>query len=655
MNTDKKNKSFVIVESPTKAKAISNFLGKDFRVFASMGHLIDLPANRMGIDLEKDFCPHYVIIRGKQKILRELKKESMNSDKVYLATDPDREGEAMGWHIKNRLGKDKEFLRVIFHEITPSAVKEAFSKPGQIDLNKVNAQQTRRILDRIVGYFLSPLLWKKVARGLSAGRVQSVALRLIVERERQIKEFIPQEYWEIEAELQKKPETRAQKPESFIAKLEKVNEKKVEIKNKTEADKIVEDLRDKEFKVLDIQEKERKRFSPPPFVTSTLQQEAFNKLRFTANKTMFLAQQLYEGISLGNAGIIGLITYMRTDSVKISDSALREVRQFIKEKFGKEYLPSKPYIYKSKKTAQEAHEAIRPTSVERRPEDIKEFLTQEQYKLYELIYKRFVASQMTPAIFLETVIDIKADKYLFKARGEKLKFKGYRIIYDTEFSEKTLPPLEKDEVLELIKIISSQHFTKPPSRFTDSSLVKALEEKGIGRPSTYAPIIQTIVQRNYVNRQKGYFYPTELGIKVNELLVNYFPKILDVEFTANMEEKLDDIEEGRYDWIRVLNDFYPAFKKDLEFAHKSIKKEITSTDKICEVCGKPMVIRWAKFGRFLSCSGYPECKNKKPLTTGIKCPNSGCNGELIERHSKKGIFYGCTNYPKCKYITEKLP
>jgi DNA topoisomerase-1 len=470
-----------------------------------------------------------------------------------------------------------------------------------------------------------------------------------VERERQIREFLPQEYWEIDVEL------KSSRGESFMAKLEKIKEKKPQIKNKEEADLIVEDLKDREFFVLDIREKEIKKNPHPPFITSTLQQEAFNRLRFTANKTMFLAQQLYEGINLGKLGILGLITYMRTDSVKVSESALREVRRFIEDEFGKDFLPSKPNIYKSKKLSQEAHEAIRPTSVERRPESIREFLTEDQYKLYELIYKRFLASQMKPAVFSETVVDIKAEKYLFKARGERLIFEGFRIVYETEFLEKTLPTLEKDEVLKLVKILPSQHFTKPPSRFTDSSLVKTLEEKGVGRPSTYAPIIQTLVQRNYVNRQKGYFYPTELGIKVNDLLVSYFPKIIDVEFTAKMEEELDNIERGKFDWVKVLNDFYPDFKKDLEFAIKSIKKEVIPTDKICDKCGRPMLIRWSRKGKFLSCSGFPKCKNAKPITTGLQCPNPECDGELIERHTKKGIFYGCTKYPKCKYITERLP
>ncbi len=648
-------KPLVIVESPTKAKTILGFLGKDFKVFASMGHLIDLPKRKMGVNIEENFKPCYVVISNKKKILKELKKEFLNSDKIYLATDPDREGEAIGWHIKNRLGQNKEFLRVIFHEITPTAIKEAFLRPTQIDLNKVFAQQARRILDRIVGYLLSPLLWRKIASGLSAGRVQSVALRLIVEREREIEKFIPKEYWEIEVEL-KKPKIKGQrlKIKTFPARLEKIDGKKVEIKDKGKADEVVEDLKDKEYKVLNIQEREEKRYPPPPFITSTLQQEAFNKLRFTASKTMVLAQQLYEGIEIEKEKAVGLITYMRTDSVNISESALKEVRQFIEDEFGKDFLPLNPNIYKLKKSAQAAHEAIRPTSVRRRPEDIKEFLSEDQYLLYGLIYKRFIASQMKPAIFSETTVDIEADKYLLRATGIREIFKGFRIIYDTGFSEKILPPLEKGENLELVRILPSQHFTKPPPRFSDSSLIKILEENGIGRPSTYAPILQTIVQRNYVSRQKGYFYPTELGIKVNDLLVNYFSKIVDVEFTAKLEEELDYVEEGKVDWMKVLNDFYFPFKKDLDLAHNSIKKEVVSTDKVCEKCGKQMVIRWAKYGKFLGCSGFPECKNKRPLTTGIKCPNLGCDGELIKRHSKKGIFYGCTNYPECKYITEKL-
>jgi DNA topoisomerase-1 len=651
-----KPKSLVIVESPTKAKTINKILGKDFTVFSSIGHIIDLPKKRMGVDIKNNFNPDYVVIPGKTKVLSQLKKEAKGKEKIYLATDPDREGEAISWHLKNRLGQDKQFLRVIFHEITQRAVEEAFKNPKALDLNKVNAQQARRILDRLVGYFLSPLLWKKVAGGLSAGRVQSVATKLIVEREREIENFIPQEYWEIEAELER-VKGQGSRVKGFIAKLEKIENKKAEIKNKEQAERIVEEVKKEEFIVTDVQEKEKKRNPSAPFTTSTLQQEAFNRLNFTTYKTMLLAQQLYEGIELGEAGPVGLITYIRTDAVRISDVALKELRDYILKSYGKDYLPDEPHIYKAKKAAQEAHEAIRPTQVEKTPELIKGFLTPEQYKLYNLIWKRFVASQMNPAIFSITSVDISAGKFLFRATGSRLIFAGFTILYDIdeEAKEKLLPPLLKGEVLKLIQLVPSQHFTKPPPRYTDASLVKALEEDGIGRPSTYSPIIYTITLRGYVRREERALIPTELGTMVTELLTEYFPKILDVEFTALMENELDEIEEGKIDWVEVLKSFYQPFSESLNYAQQNIKKEVIPTDEICEKCGKPMVIKWGRGGKFLSCSGFPKCKNAKSISTGVKCPQDGCGGELIQWRSKKGrAFYGCTNYPKCKYTTKRL-
>lgn len=648
-----KDKNIVIVESPTKAKTISKILGNDFSVVSSMGHVIDLPQKKLGVDIKKDFQPQYEVIPGRQKILTSLKKEAKDKDNVYVATDPDREGEAIGWQLKDRLFKKKKVFRVIFHEITPSAVNAAFKSPRDFDQRMIEAQIGRRVLDRLVGYFLSPLLWKKIGRGLSAGRVQSVALKLIVEREKAINNFVPQEYWEIEAELRK-----IQK--SFIAKLEKIEDKKAEIKNKEEADKLVDDIKGKQFKVLEVKRGEKKRFAEPPFITSTLQQEAFNKLRFSsATKTMIVAQQLYEGIDVGEELPVGLITYMRTDSPRVAPEAINEVRKHIANKFGKDYLPQQPNIYKVRKLAQEAHEAIRPTFINRAPESLKQYLSPGQYKLYELIYNRFLASQMTPARFLSTTVDIQAEKYLFAASGSKLVFDGFTAVYnknnENDKGKNEIPELNKDEILDLVQLLPSQHFTKPPPRFSDSSLVKALEEEGIGRPSTYAPIISTLVFRDYARRLKGYFYPTELGFKVCGLLVEYFPKIMDTKFTALMEEELDEIEEGRLDRIKVLGDFYAPFKSSLDFAQDNIKKEVITTSEICEKCGRPMIIKWGRKGKFLSCSGFPECKNSKSITSGVKCPEPDCGGELIERRSKRGFFYGCSNFPKCKFTSRTLP
>jgi len=658
-----KKNSLVIVESPTKAKTISKILGKGFSVVASLGHLIDLPGKKLGVQIEKNFEPSYEVIHGRNKTITQLKKESKGKENIYVATDPDREGEAIGWHIKMRLFEDKKVLRVVFHEITPHAVEEAFKNPRDFDLKMVEAQIGRRILDRLVGYFLSPLLWKKISRGLSAGRVQSVALRLIVEREREINVYSPLEYWEIEAELEKATEPQSHKTASpFMAKLEKIEDKKAKIKNKEEADLLVGDIKDKQFIVTEIKKTEKKRFPSAPFITSTLQQDSFNKLRFSATKTMILAQQLYEGIDIGEKNPVGLITYMRTDSTRVAAEAIKEVRGFILKKYGKEYLPDEPNVYKVKKLAQEAHEAIRPTLISRSPEELRKFLTPDQYKIYELIYNRFLASQMLAARYLTTTVQINAGKYQFSVSGSTLIFDGFMVCYnnnkeaDEEDKKKNeLPVLEKDEKLNLIKLLPSQHFTKPPPRYSDSSLIKTLEEEGIGRPSTYAPIIYTLILRNYVRRIKGYFSPTELGFKVCDLLVEYFPRVMDIKFTAAMEEELDEIEEGRLDRIKVLEDFYAPFKEHLDFAQQNIKKEIIESGESCEKCGKPMIIKWGRKGKFLSCSDYPQCKNSKAITTGIKCPQPGCPGELVERHSRRGSFYGCTAYPECTYITNTLP
>lgn len=648
----KKEGSLVVVESPTKARTISQILGSKFSVISSYGHLIDLPKKELGVDVENGFVPSYVMVTGREKVVTALKKESKNKETIYVATDPDREGEAIGWQLKDRFFKDQKVLRVVFHEITPAAVKEAFSHPREFDLNMIEAQASRRILDRMVGYFLSPLLWRKIARGLSAGRVQSVALRLIIEREKLIKAFIPQEYWEIEAELSKAAST-------FITKLEKIEDKKAEIKNKEQADAIVGDLKGKQFQVSEVKKTERKRYPSAPFITSTMQQEAFNKLRFNAGKTMMIAQQLYEGIDIGEESPAGLITYMRTDSSNVAPEAIKEVRELILKEYGDKFLPQEPNTYKLKKHAQAAHEAIRPSLISHSPESLKKYLTDDQYQLYELIYRRFITSQMTPAVYLVTTIDIKADKYLFTVSGTVPVFDGFMAIYNNDEEEdkekKILPVLEKDEILDLVKIIPSQHFTKPPARYSDSSLVKALEEEGIGRPSTYAPIIQTLVLRDYARRIKGYFFPTELGFKVCEMLVEYFPKIMDIKFTALMEEELDEVEEGRLQRLKVLQEFYAPFKVSLDFAQANIKKEVITTDEICDKCGAPMIVKWGRKGKFLSCSTYPTCKNAKSITSGVKCPQPGCGGELIERRSKRGFFFGCSNYPKCTFISKNLP
>jgi len=659
------SKNLVIVESPAKAKTINKFLGNNYKVVASMGHIIDLPKSKLGVDVERDFAPQYVVMADRKKNLAVLKKDAKGKDAIYLAADPDREGEAISWHIKNALcDKDpkKKCYRVEFDEITRDAVLNAFKHPREIDMNLVNAQQARRILDRIVGYTLSPILWKKVARGLSAGRVQSVAVRLIVEREEEIKKFKPQEYWDIEAELKRKADTPSEK---FKAKLDKYKNEKIEITNKHEADRVTGALKNESFVVGDIKESKKKKNPYPPFTTSKLQQEAFNKLRFSGARTMHIAQTLYEGVEIGKEDSVGLITYMRTDSVRISSDAQAEAREYILEKFGKKYYPETPNVYKSKKGAQEAHEACRPTLPLREPNSIKDALTPDQFKLYQLIWNRFLASQMSPAVYAQTAVDIKAGDYLFRAGATKIVFDGYTAVYgdgedkeqEEEGAKNKMPQLSIGLPLDLLGLLPSQHFTKPPPRYSDGSLVKTLEELGIGRPSTYAPIIQTITARDYVRREGGYFHPTELGGIVVGLLMKHFPRVLDVAFTAKMEDELDGIEEGEADWLIVLRSFYSPFMHSVEAARlemKDVKKEVIATNEVCNLCGKPMVIKWGRRGKFLSCSDYPTCKNAKSITTGIKCP-AGCGGELVQRRSRRGSFFGCSNYPKCTFVAQKLP
>jgi len=660
-------KNLVIVESPAKSKTIKKYLGDDYVVEASMGHLIDLPKKSIGVDVENDFKPEYIVIPERKKNLAALKKEAKTKDAIYLAADPDREGEAISWHLKNALQdlkkKDdkKKFFRVSFDEITKDAVQAAFKHPREIDMDLVNAQQARRILDRLVGYTLSPLLWKKVSRGLSAGRVQSVAVRLIVEREDDIKKFNAEEYWEIEAELKRKGDTPKEK---FSAKLEKYQDKPIDLKKQPESDKVVEILKKSNYVVSDIRETKKRKKPSAPFTTSKLQQESFNKLRFSSVKTMHVAQALYEGVEIGTEGSEGLITYMRTDSVRISKDAEVAAKTYVLEKYGKKYYPEVPNTYKSKKSAQEAHESIRPTLPLREPQAVKDYLNPDQLKLYTLIWNRFISSQMSESILSQVTADIKAGDYLFRTSLTRIVFDGYAVLYEVESEEKEknkegkMPQLSVDEPLDLLEIIPSQHFTKPPPRYSDASLVKVLEELGIGRPSTYAPTISTVVTRDYVRRDAGYLKPTELGTIVTRLLLEHFPKVLDYEFTAKMEDELDGIEAGEIDWVTLLKGFYSPFMHTVEkakIAMRDVKKEIVPTNEVCELCGKPMVIKWGRRGKFMSCSDYPKCKSAKSITSGVKCPGPDCTGELVERRSTRGIFYGCTKFPACRYTARRLP
>ncbi len=649
--------ALVIVESPAKCKTIQKYLGAGFEVTASMGHVIDLPKSKMGIDIENDFEPKYIVTKDRKKTLSDLKKKIKGKKTLYLACDPDREGEAISWHLKNQLGAGKEVHRVVFNEITKDAVQEAFRHPHDINQSLVDAQQARRILDRLVGYNLSPLLWQKVSRGLSAGRVQSVALRLIVDREREIRAFKPEEYWTIDVDLAKqKGDTTP-----FPAKLEKIGAAKAEITEKKSAEAALAAAKTQPFVVAEVKKLKKKRNPQAPFTTSKLQQSAFNVFRFPASKTMKLAQQLYEGVEIGDEGGTGLITYMRTDSVRMSDQAVKEVREFIGKRFGKDYLPATPNIYKSKKQAQEAHEAIRPTSFFRHPDDMERYLQPDQLKLYTLIWQQAVASQMTSASVAQEAATIKAGEYVFHATGSRVEFAGYLAVTGrTEDDDNPLPELIEKEVLKLIKIDPIQHFTKPPPRFTDASLVKALEERGIGRPSTYAPIIMTLTSRDYIRREGGSLTPTDLGILVIDLLVKHFEKVMDFEFTANLEEGLDRIEEGEIGWKKLVRDFYGVFSGQIETAKsemQTVRREAEATDEICDKCGKPMVIKWGRRGRFMSCSAWPECKNAKAISTDVTCPQCK-TGKLVARRARSGkgrSFYGCSTYPACTFITNKLP
>jgi DNA topoisomerase-1 len=676
--TRSKNSTLVVVESPAKAKTIKKYLGAGYVVKASVGHVMDLPKSKMGVDIENGFQPVYEVIESKKKVVADLKAAAKGVSRVLLATDPDREGEAIAWHVFEQLKKQKiPTQRILFNEITKKAIQEAILKPLALNKDLYDAQQARRVLDRLVGYQISPILWKKVRRGLSAGRVQSVAVRLVVDREEEIGKFIPVEYWSIEADL------KAALPPQFRSKLIKLDGEKAELPSGDVAKPLVDELKKAQFTVAEVTRKERRRNAPPPFITSKLQQDAANRLGFTAKKTMTLAQRLYEGVELGDEGQTALITYMRTDSVRLSPDAVAGARDYIAARWGKEYLPAEPVQFKTKKSAQDAHEAIRPTALEYPPEKVQPFLERDMFRLYELIWNRFVACQMVPAVFDQTTADISAGRAVFRATGQTLKFPGYLAVYGQEAESaqdqagaekmegedeekgdvsRQLPPLEAGQKLTLVELLSEQHFTQPPPRFTEASLVKELEEKGIGRPSTYAAILSTIQDKEYVEKKEGRFFPTDLGKIVTELLLGAFPTVMDVQFTAKMEGELDEVEDGKADWVKVLGDFYTPFKKTLEAAEsqmRDVKREEKATDLVCEKCGSPMVIKWGRMGRFLACSGYPECKNTKDfveedgkirvvedIPTDEICPT--CGKPMINKRGRFGRFLACSDYPTCK-------
>lgn len=653
--------ALVIVESPAKAKTIGKYLGNKYIVKASMGHVRDLPKSQIGVEVENDFSPKYITIRGKGSILKELKDASKKVKKVYLAADPDREGEAIAWHLAHALDLDKtQECRVVFNEITKQAVKDAFKTPRKINMDLVNAQQARRILDRLVGYKISPLLWKKVKKGLSAGRVQSVAVKIIMDRENEISAFVPTEYWSITAKL-------GIRDSVFEAKFHKLNGVKRELNNESDVQEVLEAIKNAAFKVSNVKEKERQRHPSAPFTTSSLQQEAARKLGFRAAKTMSVAQQLYEGVELGKEGTVGLITYMRTDSTRISVTAQDEAKELIIAKYGDKFLPETPRQYSKKAAgAQEAHEAIRPTSALREPETVKEFLSRDQFRLYKLVWERFISSQMASALLDTLSVDIAAGTATFRAVGSKVSFPGFMKVYvegnddGTTDEDKYLPPLQAGDDLKTQEIEPKQHFTQPPPRYTEARLVKTLEELGIGRPSTYAPTLETIQKRGYVAIEEKKFMPTELGELIIEQMEQFFPEILNVEFTAHMEGDLDHVEEGSEDWVKVLAEFYESFEKRLSFAEEEMKEieiEDEVSDEICEKCGKPLVYKLGRFGKFLACSGFPDCRNTKPIIKdiGVTCPK--CHeGKVVERRSKKGrVFYGCDHYPECDFVSWDRP
>lgn len=652
--------NLVIVESPAKANTIGKFLGKDYKIIASVGHVRDLPKSQIGVNVDKDFEPKYITIRGKGDIISKLKKEAKGAKRIFLATDPDREGEAISWHLASLLNIDeKDKCRITFNEITKNAVKNAIKMPRQIDMNLVDAQQARRVLDRIVGYKISPLLWRKIRKGLSAGRVQSVATRLICDREEEIEKFVPEEYWTIAAKL------AIAKTPPFEAKFFGTGEEKIELKDEKQVKGILKELAGKKYIVGKVKKSEKKKAPAPPFTTSTLQQEAARRLGYPTKKTMIIAQQLYEGIEVKGHGAVGLVSYIRTDSMRISTEAQQEAKTFIGSKYGGKYLPEETRIFKNKSASQDAHEAIRPTYVTMEPDEIKESLSNDQYKLYKLIWGRFLASQMASAVYDTVTADIEAAEYIFKANGSKIKFAGFMAVYiegrddETDDGEETIPELIEGEKLDLKKLEEKQHFTQPPLRFTEATLVRTLEEKGIGRPSTYAPIITTILARGYVEREKKFLFPTELGRIVNDLMKNHFKDIVDVQFTALMEKKLDDVEEGSKKWVEIMKEFYMQFIDSLKKAedligHIEIPDEVT--DILCEKCGRNMVIKNGRFGKFLACPGFPECRNARPILeeAGVICPK--CRSKVLYKKTRKGKRYlGCENNPGCSFMTWDMP
>ncbi|MGL5574941.1 MAG: type I DNA topoisomerase [Sarcina sp.] len=647
----------VIVESPAKAKTIEKYLGKNYVVEASMGHVRDLPKSQLGVNIEENYEPKYITIRGKGELLTKLRKLAKKSEKIYLATDPDREGEAISWHLANVLKiADGEKCRIEFNEITKAAVKESIKKPRVINENLVNAQQARRILDRLVGYEISPLLWRNVKWGLSAGRVQSAMLKMICDREKEIEEFKPEEYWTVDIKLKKEKK-------SFPVKLATKNKKKIEIKDKETADIIIKDLNDGEYLVTKVKTGTRAKKPLAPFTTSTLQQDASKKLNFMTKKTMQIAQQLYEGVEVKKFGTVGLITYMRTDSVRISNDAKDKAKEFITSTYGEQYIPKEERVFKGKKNIQDAHEAIRPTYVEITPEVAKANLSRDQYKLYTLIWNRFIASQMENCILNTNSIEIKNGNYILRASGSNINFDGFMKIYDyinsDDEEDVMLPKIIQDEVLDLENIEGKQHFTQPPARYTEASSVKLLEEKGIGRPSTYVPTITTLVSRKYVNREKKVLSPTELGIIVNSIISEYFKTIVDADFTASMESKLDSVEAGSLEWKEVVDEFFKPLSEDIKKAESEISK-IVIEDKIsdvpCDKCGRMMVIKHGRFGDFLACPGYPECENTKPIVEKVDAACPLCGGEVVVKRSKKGNrFYGCSNYPECNFVSWNEP
>lgn len=652
--------SLVIVESPTKAKSIGKYLGKKFMVKASMGHVRDLPRSQMGVDPENNFAPKYITIRGKGSVLKELKDAAKKVKNIYLAADPDREGEAIAWHLAQSLNIDPQSnCRVVFNEITKEAIKEAFKNPRPIDMDLVDAQQARRILDRLVGYNISPILWKKVKKGLSAGRVQSVAVKMIIDRENEIKNFVPEEYWSITANLIKKKV-------GFEAKFYGKSGKKMDLHNEQEVQEILAQIKDQPFVIQSVQKKERKRNPALPFITSSLQQEAARKLNFRAAKTMMIAQQLYEGVDLGKQGTIGLITYMRTDSTRIAETAKQEAKDYIIEEFGEAYTSKGPAPSKNRQNAQDAHEAIRPTSAARHPDALKTYLSRDQLRLYRLIWERFIASQMAPAVLDTMTVDFDVNGNTFRATGSKVKFPGFMKVYiegnddGQKGEDRILPEMAEGETIEHQNTEPKQHFTQPPPRYTEARMLRTLEEQGIGRPSTYAPTLETIQKRGYVALEEKRFIPTELGEIVIKLMEEFFPEILDVTFTAKMENSLDHIEEGQENWVRILSAFYGDFEKRVNYAAEEMKEvelEDEVSDELCEKCGKPMVYKLGRFGKFLACSGFPDCRNTKPIMKeiGVECPKCK-QGQIVERKSKKKrIFYGCNRYPNCDFVSWDKP